>query len=402
MKWHILCILFALIPIISFAQGLIEPGYYIDLKGQKHKGQFLFKKVEQEYPSFFLFKKDAKSLVDTLHVEQIAELEVLDFHYLRTEAKMYDTEATTTISEPNFKIVSLLLKTEERGNASLFSYLLDGKITFFLSVADEQPEQLIYQEFLRQDNRTSTNTRFRYQLEQKLTCTTGSFNEIRYTKEALTKTVSEYNSCTGNASEVYSGFPGLSSRYLNIGLSAGASAYFIESYQTVLNNEMVHYSDVYLPQFGFELEYLIPSLTNRFSVFLNGDYQQFEGEKKIYAQGSSQTATLSYQAITTTAGIRAYFKLNDRTRVFADLGYGKDFEVGKGISISYSVSRDFDEPKLSGHLTGGLGLVLLNRYVIEAHFKHLSTSISDSRSNQRVVQSLFTLNLKYLLKSYYK
>jgi hypothetical protein len=403
MKRPIFCILFALIPLISFAQGLIEPGYYIDIKGEKHQGYFVINDVQQSYPPYFLFIKKRASAPDTLYNSQLAEVKVLDFHYERRQVKIYDAQATTNISEPKFKQTTIFLKTELQGHASLFSYMLDEKFTYFLGVGDEKPIQLIYQEFLKQGNRTSTNVRFQFQMKEQLTCSKSiKFDELKYRRKDLIRALSADNKCMASDYHVYSGLSGLSFKYLNIGVIGGVSALNLESTQVLLKTQMAHFSPVQLPQFGLELEYLIPPFSNRFSLFINGQYQHFSDEKEVNAEGSDQMATLNYQTIQASAGVRAHFRVKEYARVFLDLGYGKDFEVGDGISIHYTISNPFKTPQLPGHLTGGVGLALLNRYIIEARFKHLNNTLSGPEAHQRVVQSLFSLNVKYLLKSYYK
>lgn len=403
MRYTILFLFF--ISLLSFqanAQEMFERGYYINSGQTKVEGLISLNSVTNSEP-FILFKSTHKSDADTVFHKHINELKVSGFKYIRNETRILSSEST--LEEEKFFRQNKLLKVELEGRAVLYSIEKDEKYTFYYSVPGQVPEQLVYAQYIRNDGQTARKNTFRDQLSENVNCGDQNFSSLRYNRFELINVFKAYNECSDSDYKTYQGIPALSWKYLNIGLGTGISGNFVESTNTVLDTEIARFSTI-APYFEVDVEYLLPSINNRIGFFFTGGYLQFSDSDQRTILGSPQTIDLTYEVIQTSIGVRGYLPLGNQVKAHAELGFGRDFEVGKGISIDYELGgngyNDFNDPQMNGHLTGGLGLTVFNRYILEAKFRHLNTRLSDISSDQKVKQGILTIGFKYLLKSYYK
>lgn len=384
------------------SQALFEDGHYIDLKGTKHTGLISINSITDTQP-YLLFKTEYRSDPDTIAYSDVGEIRVSDFKFSRQNTRSLATG--TTLDDSVFVQKSLLLKVELEGEATLYSKQSGAEYTFYFSVPGRSTSELFYSQYVRNDGRVARDNKFREQLAKSLTCGSPNLTSLKYEKEQLIRLFSAYNKCKQSEFRTYTGIPALSFKYLNIGLSVGTSPYFIESTNTVLDTENARFADA-TPYIEADIEYLIPSLNNRIGFFATGGYLNFSDSDQRTLLGASQNIRLEYQVIQSTIGVRGYWPVNNTFKLSAELGLGKDYEVGKGISIDYEADdsgyQDFTKTRLTGHLTGGIGIAFFNRYIIQGKFKHLNSQISSRSSDQRVKQSFFMIGFKYLLKSYYK
>ncbi len=402
MRTFYLFLIFAAFSTAADAQALFEDGYYIDLNGTKHAGLISINSIT-DTQSFLLFKTEHRSDPDTIDFNDVSKIRVSGFKFSRQNVRTLATG--TSLDDSVFKEKSLLLKVEVEGKATLYSKQNGETYTFYFSVHGRPTSELFYAQYLRNDGRVARDNKFREQLAKSLTCGNTNLTSLKYEKEQLIRFFSAYNKCEQSDFKTYTGIPALSFKYLNIGLSAGTSPYFIESTNTILDTENARFADN-TPYIEADIEYLIPSLNNRFSFFATGGYLNFSDFDQRTLLGTYQNIRLEYQVIQSTIGVRGYWPINNTFKLSAELGLGKDYEVGKGISIDYEEDdrgyQDFTSTRLTGHLTGGVGISFLNRYIIQAKFKHLNSQISSRSSDQRVNQAIFIFGFKYLLKSYYK
>ncbi|MEQ8523186.1 hypothetical protein [Gracilimonas sp.] len=402
MRYFFLLILFVTGAGHIFAQPLFEQGHYYDLGQNKTEGLISIYSVIDENP-YFLFKKKHRGKQDTVFFRDVSEINVSDFKFIRKDTKVLTVEEAANDSA--FTEESLLLRVEVEGEATLYSVKSGDDYTFYFSMPGQMPEQLIYAQYFRSDGRLARDNAFREQLASSLQCGSYDFSFLRYNKEQLITAFSDYNNCVQEKFKRYTGIPSLSAKYLNVGISYGRSKYFVESTNVILDTENARFTGT-TPYIEADVEYLIPSLKNRIGFFFTGGYVKFSDSDERILLGTQQVIDLEYQVIQSTIGVRGYWPVNNALKLYGELGLGKDFESGKGISINYEVDgrgyQDFDNTRLTGHLTGGIGIAFFNRYIIQAKFKHLDTQVSGRSSDQRVKQALFMVGFKYLLKSYYK
>lgn len=384
------------------SQPLFEDGYYIDLKDTKHSGLVSINSITDTQP-YLLFKTEYRADPDTVAFSDVGEIRVSDFKLIRKLTETLVIEEAT--NDSSFIEQSLLLRVEVEGEATLYSTQSDDRYTFYFSLPGQKPVQLIYALYIRSDGRLVRDNTFRNQLAKNLLCGNPDFSSLRYNKEQLIKAFSDYNECIKSEFKRYTGIPTLSSRYLNIGLGLGSSKYFVESTNNIFGTEIAKFTGT-APYIEAEIEYLLPSLKNRIGFFFSAGYLNISDKDERAVFGTPLQIDLDYQVIQSTIGVRGYWPIHNAFKLFGELALGKDFETQKGISIDYSVNdrghQDFESTRLTGHVTGGIGIAFFNRYIIQGKFKHLNSQISSRSSDQRVKHSVFMIGFKYLLKSYYK
>lgn len=403
MRFRLLFIFFLFVCVQLNAQSLFEEGHYKDFQEITHQGLISIYSVTDSKPYFF-FKEKHRSSPDTVYKNTISEIRVSGFKFVRRDVEVLAVDADP-INEENFTKKSLLLRVELEGEATLYSGPENSESIFYFSVPNQMTKQLLYSQYLRYDGQIARNNEFRDQLTNIFSCGEIDLSSLKYEKSQLMNIFTQYNECVNSKFETYEGIPPLSSKYLNVGIGFGLSPYFIQSRSNILNREIGYFSDI-TPYFEIDLEYLIPTLKNRIGFFITSGYLKFSDRDERILLGTSQEIDLHYQVIQSTFGVRGHWLINNNLKLQGEVGLGKDYEIGKGISIDYKIDgrgyTDFNETKLTGHLSGGVGINVFNRYIVEAKFKHFNTKISGLSSEQRVNQSIFTIGFKYLLKSYYK
>jgi hypothetical protein len=384
------------------SQPLFEEGYYLDLEKNKHEGLISLNSIIDHH-SYILFKNTHRAKPDTIFKNNVHEVKVSNFRFVRENVRMLATG--TTLKDSLFVEQSLLLQVEMEGEATLYSRQVNEDHTFYFSLPGRTTEQLYYLEYVRSDGKVARDNAFREQLMAAMNCNEVQLAFLKYEITQLLSAFSDFNACKKSDFKTYNGLQGLSFKYLNIGMGVGTSPYFIESTNTIEDTEIARFTGN-TPYIEADIEYLIPSLSNRIGFFITGGYLKFSDSDERVLLGTEQNIELDYQVFQSTIGVRGYWPFNNTLKLYGEVGLGKDFEIGKGISIDYSVEgrgyQDFENTKLTGHLTGGLGIAFYNRYMVEAKFKHLNTQISSRSSDQRVKQAFLMIGFKYLLKSYYK
>ena len=402
MRYICLMLLFTALSSQAFSQALFEKGHYTDLDGNKNEGLISINSITDDEPNL-LFKKKYRAKADTVYYGDVSEIRVSNFKFTRQNVRTL--ASGTSLKDSVFVEKSLLLKVELDGEATLFSNQDDEGFTFYFTLPGRSTEELFYSQYVRKDGRAARDNAFREQLKNALDCGDVNFFSLKYEKAQLLNVFSEYNECKESDFRTYTGIPALSFKYLNIGIGAGASPYFIESTNTIEDTEIARFTGT-TPYIEADIEYLIPSLNNRIGFFVTGGYLNFSGSNERILLGTEQEIYLKYEVFQSTFGVRGYWPFNNTLKLYGEVGLGKDFETEKGISIDYSVDgrgiQDVEQTRLTGHLTGGLGVAFFNRYIIQAKFKHLDSQISNRSSDQRVKQAIFMIGFKYLFKSYYK
>jgi len=402
MKINLSFLIFSLVLSSLNAQGLFEKGYYIDNEGEVIQGYIDIYPLSKT-PLGINFKEEKSSPTEIVSILEIKEFKVSGFKFLRFNGEVDLNTSPSNSTEPKFFNKLIFLRTLVEGDANLYSYEDSGSEIFFFSIGSDKPTQLVNTKYLRKDRVISFNRAFRKQIENSLSCESisGLVDDLKYNKKALIDFYEKYNSCLEVTANTYSGIPLISYKYLNISLFIGRSTYSMVSTTQIQNVKVVSFKDNVYPNIGIELEQLLPITKNRFSIWVRGDYKNFSDTEIATIQGVNQNAKLYYNTIESSFGARYYIG-NGLLKGFTDIGISKSFEIGDGVYIDYETQKDFDNPQFPPHLVIGLGLMIRNRFVIDTRLEYLDKRLSELESFEDTNYSMLTINLKLLLKSYYK
>ena len=402
MKSILLLVSLCFITSSTIAQDLFEKGYYINNEGTKIQG--LIDVYPLNSPTVKIrFKKENSDDVNNISIAEIEEFQVSEFKFVRFNGRLDLNLDPSSSSEPDFNEREVFLRLIIEGDVNLYSYKESNSRIFFYSTQIIKPIQLINTKFYRNDGKLAYKRTYREQLQNVIQCESANdlINDAKYDKEDLTFLFKEYNSCLGSSTKRYSGLPFISSKYLNVSLSIGRTTYSVVANTQLNNIKIAEYKDNSIPNIAIELEQLLPLTRNMFSMWARGDYKNFSDEEPATFEGVDENSKLYYNTIEASLGARGYVGTG-LIKGFIDLGMSKSFEVGDGVYIDYENRRDFTNPQFPLHFVFGLGVMVKNRFVLDTRLEYLDKRLSDQFSFEDINYSMLTVNLKFLLKSYYK
>ncbi len=394
-----------LIPAIVCSQGLYEKGYFVTKSQERYDVLIDMYNLDKNLEAVkYIESYDEK--VKSIPVSDILELSVSDFKFITEQASIDTFREAGEKIEPAFESKWLFLRVEIEGFFSLYSTYLEGDEIFLFSVDNQKPQELIYKKFIRYDGKESVNTMFKKQLNSAVNCPSFGIRELSnavYTRQNLIELVMNANTCTDNSYSVFKGMNTSFFEFLNFSVSLGSSLTSVKSVSVVQGNEIVNFSELSLPAFGIEAEFLIPPSNNTISFWARGDYLFARANEIATFLDVEQEAILRYEYINASLGLRYYLKTSNNTKIYTDLGYGKSFKIDQGILIDYSVKDDYLKTEIPGSINASLAFVFRNRYVLESRLLYLNSGLKeDENAFENVSHTAFLFNFKYLFKSYYK
>tara|TARA_R110002124_G_scaffold195520_1_gene362593 strand:+ start:25919 stop:27133 length:1215 start_codon:yes stop_codon:yes gene_type:complete len=404
MKFIYLFSVFCLSVSSVFGQDLFEKGFLV-----KHSGERVEVFIDiyplYTYPDSIRYKKTRKSEVEIGTTDDISFFQVSNFRFIRFNGYIDFNLKPTSNPQPDLNPTDIFIRQELTGAVNLYEYRLEDKQIFFYAFKDKDPQQLFNIEFIRPDGVVSINRLFRSQLQETLTCNqikNSDIENLSYDINDLKEIISKYNSCKNSETVTYSGPSPISTKYLNIAILAGNTTYSIVSTTQINNILLSKFKGNAIPNLGLELEYLFPFSKNKFSLWGRVDYKNITDTGVATIEGQQDTSSLSYQTIESSFGGRWYFNRSNILKVFADVGIAKSYEVGDGVFIDYQTKTDFDNAQFPIHFVFGAGIIIRNRFVLDTRLEYLKSRLSELDSGEDVNFSMLTVNLKFLLKSYYK
>lgn len=388
-----------------FSQGLYENGYFVTNAGKRIDALIDIFNLDKKRDRIFYTEKH-NSEIKSISTSDILELRVSNYKFATLETTLDVNRGVTEVIEPEFGNKRVFLRIEVEGYVSFYSTFLGEQEIFFFSIDNQKPQELIYKNFIRYDGEESWNPIFRKQLSEQIKCHKLN-NEVlkntNYIKNDLKKIVIEANDCLDKSYFVLKGAKKSALKYLNLSISLGGSFIGVSSTSIIQENKIVDFNEFSIPSLGIEAEFLFPFTNNRVSSWIRGDYLATQTKEIGSFLDVDQEAVLTYQLINATLGLRYYAKISKSSKLFFDVGYGKAFEVDQGFSIDYQLKEDYNNPTITGSLTGGVGFVFRNRYVIDSRLIYLNSNLkSPENSFENVSHTSVLFSFKYLVKSYYK
>ncbi|MFL9844301.1 porin family protein [Flavobacterium rhizosphaerae] len=340
-----------------FSQTHYEQGYFIN--NQNATTQCLIKNIAwKNNPESFEYKLTEAGEVQKAHINDVKEFNVNNtYKFIRYSIDIdrapNDVNHLSVIKEPDWKKETVFLKALVEGKITLYQYE-DGNLVryFYITETMEVPEQLIYKPY-KTGSAVAYNTAYKGQLynvmKDKLQ-DIKSFKNIKYNKESLVKLFLEYN---GNAETQVNN---LSSRQnkssFHVKFAPGISFVSSSVYQSSNTNAGIDMDTKPVLRIGAEAELLLPFNNNKWSLFVDPNYQAYKGEKKGTKGVNYVTPDweLKYQFLELPVGARYYMYLNNKSKFFIDIAYVFSFNMGDSYvqytfpervgSTGYSLKND--------------------------------------------------------------
>jgi hypothetical protein len=362
MKSQLLLTFLALSTFSSFGQVLFEKGYFID--NENNRIECLIKNYDwKNNPKEFEFKTDKSDEIQKAGISSVKEFGISGFSkYVRANVKI--DRSTTDISrlsnsnDPEWSEELLLLKVIVEGKASLYHYEEKSLSRFFYSVVDSVIQQLIYKEYLTEDNTVGVINKFRQQLWIDVRCgknDQAGYDRIYYEKKSLEKYFINYNMCINEEYKVYK--KSEKSDLFNLKISPGVTLASISIWNNIESSKNTLFESQWSFRLGVENEFLMPFNKNKWAFIIEPFYEYFNSS----VQNKYGTITIHYNSIEFPLGFRHYFFLNKDIKIFPNVLYipGMAINFNSDIKIDYSYAAP-KEIKTANSFAFGAGISYKN------------------------------------------
>lgn len=364
-------ILFFLIFIIKiYSQNQFEKGYFIDINNSKTTC-FIKNLDWNKNPNKFEYKKSETSELNTATIENIKEFGFNNTKYKRFTVDV-DKSSTFIIqysysNRPEFKSETVFLKLLVKGNANLYRYSGENNMLFYYSIDDVNAIQLIYKKYKSTETEIKTNESYKQQLWNDLKCdriTLEQINKLKYFENELVNFFQKFNTCENPENE----YKEKEKKDLfNLTIKSGINfTKFNINRDGITNpsNIEVNFGNVLGFRIGVETEFILPFNNNKWSIFLEPIYNQFNdtGERLNYENGM---VDIIYKTLEVPIGIKHYFYLNQESKIFINTSYVLIFDLNSKVDFEYEYSRDLEFTKRKTNIAFGVGYCFKDKYSLE-------------------------------------
>ena len=370
MKKNILLLLILGISFSGFTQISFEKGYLIDNLGTKT--DCLIKNMDwRKNPVAFDYKLTETGEVKTGKIRLVKEFSVGDnIQYTRNKVQidtsLDDLNTLKRNRNPEFKEVVIFLKTLVRGKASLYEYHGNASTRYFYNTADNQIKQLIYKRYLSEYNKIGKNERYKNQLWNDLKCKDININQVKsvtYQRRPLIQFFKKYHECNNLDFKDYTKKD--RQKALSLILRPGINSASL----SLLNNRQfspreANFENEINFRFGVEAEFVLGFHKNKWAIIAEPTYQYFKSDAPLTPE-NNVNLTADYSSIELPIGIRHYFYLNNKSKLFVNGSIVLDFT--KSSKIDFNNTQSFDI-QTNNNLAFGLGYKYNNKYSIELRY----------------------------------
>ncbi|MDO9257288.1 MAG: outer membrane beta-barrel protein [Bacteroidales bacterium] len=361
MKTNLITLFLLFITLHSIGQINFESGYFID--NNNKRVECLIKNSDwKNNPTEFEYKLTTNDETQKGTLITAKEFGIKGFsRFVKADTKIdispSDIDNLSRDRNPVWSQERIFLKVLVEGKATLYYYENKGLIRFFYSVSDTAINQLIYKEYLTEDNQVAENFKFREQLWSYVRCANASMSSvenIRFNRSELERYFKKFNGTADNSSLVYEKQKKRDSFHLRItpGLNFSSVSVINVDYpdsKTDLGNKINF-------RIGIEAELILPFNKNKWGLMVEPSYQSFNSSGQ---QGTYEKVEIKYQSIEFPVGLRHYFFLNENARLFLDAtvipGYSLVFNskinnLDIGTQISYAFGGGIGYKKWSAEM----------------------------------------------------
>ncbi|HYF67744.1 MAG TPA: tRNA modification GTPase [Ohtaekwangia sp.] len=379
MKKSLTVVFFLLSLSTAVSQIKFEKGYFID-KGDK-KIECLIKNNDwSQNPSEIEYKSDENSASEHINVHSVEEFGIYNASKFVARTVIIDRSssqlsALSMSANPIFKEERLFLKVLVEGKANLYYYEDRNVKRFFYNVDGSQIEQLIFKLYVASNKVGSSrkigeNNRFRQQLWNSLKCSSiemKHLENLNYRKKDLINVFSNYNACSG--SDVTTFEDKVKRQLFTISVRPRLNYSSLSADNALAQSNHFDFRKKTGIGIGIEGEFFLPMKKNKWSILLEPTYQTFNARTTApdhSTPGGILIAQMDYKSIELPLGIRHYFFLSDKSRIFVNASFIFDFTAS---SSQINITRGSGYPLNDLDISGG------RNFAFGAGFKYKSFGV---------------------------
>jgi hypothetical protein len=366
---RILLALLITIPCLSgYAQVKYDSGYFVANDGRKTV--CLIKNYDWKYnPTEFLYKQTENADAQKATITDVREFGIFNFsRYERYDVDI-DTsadqlEGVTTNAAPEFKRDTVFLKVLVQGKANLYTWWSGNLIRYFVKTDTGNPKQLIHKTYYSSAEQTNLleNNLFRNQLVAILVSPDLSqkdFAGLSYNDKSLTHIVERYNKQQHTETQTFARKSDEKRFNLNLRLGADLSSLTME--QTYSGDTKAGLGSKLSPTVGLEAEFIMGFNRNKWALVLGSAY----GSYKSNPDATGAATGADYKMLESNIGVREYFFLDKRSKLFATAVCVYDAPIGSG-----QVNFGYTQWNYTGVITAGLsaGYKYANKCSVELKY----------------------------------
>ncbi|MBS1681045.1 MAG: autotransporter outer membrane beta-barrel domain-containing protein [Bacteroidetes bacterium] len=361
----------------SYSQIIFENGYFIDESNKKN--ECLIKNVDwKNNPLGFEYKLTENEPVLVANIQKVKEFGINNVSkYIRVKVNIDRSsdqiDKMSSERNPSFKEELLFLKVLIEGQASLFQYVDSNLTRFFYKLNDSEINPLVYKKYLT-DHKIAENNSFKQELFVKLKCKEIDISDIkhlRYAEKDLERLFAKYYTCTGYN---YINYESKQKKDLfNLTIRPGLNYSSLKIQDLITGSESTDFGSNVAVRFGIEAEFILPFNKNKWSLILEPTYQYYKSEQSknaSYVSGGILVSKVDYKSIVLPLGVRHYFYLNDKSKLFANLSYVIDFARNSTVEFSRRDNSVLSslEIKSKPYIAMGVGYKFNDTYSIEMRY----------------------------------
>ncbi|RZJ72980.1 outer membrane beta-barrel protein [Flavobacterium sp.] len=352
--------------VLSFAQIKFETGQFTANDGTTT--QCLIRNLDWDNnPYGFEYKISTDDETRKASITNVKAFSVsgitFERHTVQIDRSSSQVGSMSQQRNPIFETETIFLRLVFDGKTKLFRFQDINLSRFFIASDDAVPEQLVFKEYKVDDSRIGQNNLFRQQLFTRLQ--SEGINEkdvekLAYNKKELVAVFrkafqfDEKNSATTDAA---------TKTKVNFRLFAGVAFGKIKSENTFDDFfDKVDESKV-APIAGCEVEIVLPVNRNKWALIAAPLFSSV----KVSKTGNVKT-DIDYTFVSIPIGVRHYFFLTDRTKLFLNAGASINLALSSSLKIKsqYAFAEtDFPMQSIAFGTFGGFG-ISVDRISLEA------------------------------------
>lgn len=334
-----LLLLLLILSINSYSQTTFEKGYFID--NNNNKTECLIRNVDwANNPTKVEYKISNTDKTKSFNITNVKEFEIYNYHrFLRKTVQIdrsnQELNSLTRYRNPKFEEEKLFLKELVRGKANLYFYA-DGDIKkYFYNVNASKIKQLIHKKYIKEEYKIGVNNQFRQQLLNNLNCkkiSRNRYSNIEYNFNELISIFEDYNNCNNSSYVKKEKEKNKSFFNLNIRPRFNSSNFEVSS---DFESQNINFGNTSSFGLGIEAEFILPFNNNKWSILFEPTYYSINSEgnnnSRIDLTNNIVTGEIDYTSIELALGLRHYFFINKKAKIFFDASYVLAFNLNEPV-----------------------------------------------------------------------
>ena len=364
--------------ISTFGQITFEKGYFIDNSGQQT--DCLIKNLDwKNNPKSFQYKTTTLGEISTENILNVKEFRVYNgSKYIKTTVNINRSSNKVSeldgLREVNFSKEQLFLKELVAGSANLYVYEEGNLIRFFYSINNDEPLQLVYKRYKKQNIHVAENNEFRQQLLNLLTCDDVVVNRIKnlsYDEKSLKKIFDDYNSCNDPSNYIVTASTNKIKLNFKIRPRLNNTSYEVKSTGSQAFNANFGTQNNF--SVGIEIEAILPFNKNKWSIIIEPTYQEYSNETESQTTTNFNSVTynaeVKYSSIELPIGIRHYIFLSKSVKAFLNASILADLPFNSHLTYP-NLNRTTPRIEFGLNISPafGFGIDISNKFSIEGRY----------------------------------